>query len=69
MKWRTCEEEPCKEQDCLIMLKNLGICVVGTYYDDTWYEEYTHSKDDVKKWCPLDEIIEALDKGDSSDAK
>lgn len=74
MRWRTCEEEPCKWQKQLIMLKKTGDCVVGEYRGDAWFGlfscrgcSYSYSKDDVKKWCPVDEIVSALDTGDSSD--
>lgn len=50
MRWRTCEEEPYEEQDCLIMLKRSEICLVCMYQSGTWIEEYAHSKDDVEKW-------------------
>lgn len=69
MRWRTCEEEPYKAQDCLIMLKDSEICMVGMYLGGTWYAEYPHSKDEVEKWCPIDEIVSALNTGDPSDAE
>lgn len=67
MRWRTPEEIPRYEEDCLLKLKEYEVCVVAVYHDGKWYEEYTYTADDVEKWCPLDEIIEAIDKGDSSD--
>ena len=72
MRWRTCEEEPCKWQKQLIMLKMTGNCVVGEYRGDAWFGVFScggcscsYSKDDVEKWCPVDEIVSALDAGDS----
>ena len=66
MRWRTKDNRPCDFQDCFLEIENAGY-EVGIYCSDgsVWVCASTYDWDDVEKWCPVDEIIEALDTGES----